>query len=279
MRKPRKLPCTQFLFYHKMMTKEIAKSVKEAPIMEQQGTGRICPRGASYYLWREGDTLAAVARSNGTTVQALRLLNPDVDFSAIAVGDEICMPSRSLTCQSGQPYTVRRGDTFYTIAQRYGISDLELAERNPDVSPTDLMVGDVICVPAESQGGSTPTPSQPSQPSTPTVSCPTGYAARRVQRGQTYADLLIDLNVSYQALRNANPTLRPGFLVAGTSFCAPPAGSRTACVGNRTYVVQDGDNLNSIARRLGTTNGRMLMLNPTLLPTDFSQAGTTICIP
>ena len=61
--------------------------------------------------------------------------------------------------------------------------------------------------------------------------------------------------------------------------CAPPAGSRTACVGNRTYVVQDGDNLNSIARRLGTTNGRMLMLNPTLLPTDFSQAGTTICIP
>ena len=92
-------------------------------------------------------------------------------------------------------------------------------------------------------------------------------------------DLLIDLNVSYQALRNANPTLRPGFLVAGTFFCAPPAGSRTACVGNRTYVVQDGDNLNSIARRLGTTNGRMLMLNPTLLPTDFSQAGTTICIP
>ena len=247
--------------------------------MEQQGTVRICPRGASYYLWREGDTLAAVARANGTTVQALRLINPDVDFSTLAVGDEICMPSRSLTCQSGQPYTVRRGDTFYSIAQRYGISDLELAERNPDVSPADLMVGDVICVPAESQGGSPQIPSQPSQPSTPTLSCPTGYAAHRVQRGQTYADLLIDLNVSYQALRNANPTLRPGFLVAGTSFCAPPSGSRTACVGNRTYVVQDGDNLNSIARRLGTTNGRMLMLNPTLLPTDFSQAGTTICIP
>ena len=94
------------------MPKEIAKSVKEAPIMEQQDTGRICPRGASYYLWREGDTLAAVARVNGTTVQALRLINPDVDFSTLAVGDEIYMPSRSLTCQSGQPYTVRRGDTF-----------------------------------------------------------------------------------------------------------------------------------------------------------------------
>lgn len=262
--------------------------------MEQQGqnmTGRICPRGASYYVWRAGDTIASVARSNHTTVQAIRLINEGMDFQTISAGTEICLPSQSLTCQSGQAYTIQSGDTLAGIAQRLGITELALSERNPDVNANDLMVGDVICIPADtgtSNGGpvldgtgqddNTVTP-QPIVPSRPALACPVGYSARRVQAGQTYADLLVDLNVSYKAMRNANPTLRPGFMVAGTPYCAPPAGTRETCSGSRSYAIQDGDSLGVIAQRLNTTTGRLLMLNPTLVPTDFSQAGVMICIP
>lgn len=232
--------------------------------MEQQN--RICPRGAGYYTWRTGDTLAAVARANGTTVQAIRLNNTGVDFATITPGTEICMPSQSLTCQSGQAYTVQQGETLATIAEKLGITQLALSERNPDLG--ELTAGDVICIPAEST---------PSDTATPGISCPIGYEAHQVELGQTYADLLVDLNVSYKAMRSANPTLRPGSLVAGTPYCAPPAGMRESCT--YSYTVQDGDNLASIARALDTTTGRLLMLNPTLLPTDFSQAGLMICIP
>ena len=265
--------------------------------MEQQPQnmpGRICPRGASYYIWRAGDTLAAVARTNGTTVQAIRLINEDVNFQTISAGAEICLPSRSLTCQSGQPYTIQAGDTLSGIAQRLGVTELALSERNPDVNANNLMVGDVICIPADSstsngpvldgtgQDDNTVTPQNPQQPITPSQPaqvCPIGYSAQRVQAGQTYADLLIDLNVSYKAMRSANPNLRPGFMVAGTPYCAPPAGTRETCSGRRSYTIEDGDSLAMIARRLNTTAGRLLMINPTLVPTDFSQAGVIICIP
>lgn len=44
-------------------------------------------------------------------------------------------------------YTVRRGDTFYGIARRYGTSAEALAVANPDLNPENLPVGRRIVVP------------------------------------------------------------------------------------------------------------------------------------
>ena len=44
-------------------------------------------------------------------------------------------------------YTVRRGDSFYLIAQRQGVQLRDLLEANPNIPPARLMVGDVLCVP------------------------------------------------------------------------------------------------------------------------------------
>ncbi len=293
--------------------------------MENQG--RICPRGASYYTWQAGDTLRSVAQQAGTTVQAIQLVNTDVDFSAIPIGTEICLPSQSYTCVSGMAYSVRAGETFTSIAADFGISTYELAERNPGVDQNNLMVGQVLCVPfmtggaggnnggaggnngsaggnngsAGSGNGSTsqpaepntpflPTPSVPTQPiqptpptiivpSTPSVNtCPSGYTRDTVRAGQTYTDLLLRHNVSYRAMRSANPRLSPGYLVVGQSYCAPPAGSRQVCSNLRSYTILPGEDLEIIASKIRVTKGRLLALNPTLLPTDFTP-GTAICIP
>lgn len=271
--------------------------------MENQG--RICPRGASYYTWQAGDTLRSVSQQAGTTVQAIQLVNPDVDFSAIAAGTEICLPSQSFTCVSGMAYSVRAGETFTSIAEDFGISTFELAERNPGVDQNSLMVGQVLCVPfmtgsngsngngganqpAEPSTPSLPTPSLPSQPSTPPVvivpstpsvnTCPSGYTRDIVRSGQTYADLLLRHNVSYRAMRNANPRLSPSYLVVGQAYCAPPTGTRQTCTNLQSYTILPGEDLETLATDLRTTKGRLLALNPTLLPSDFSS-GTVICIP
>jgi len=257
--------------------------------MEQQG--RICPRGASYYIWQEGDTLQSVAQKNKTTAQAIQLINEGLDFNTIAAGYEICMPSQSYTCMSGQTYTVQVGDSLSSIAERYGITVLELMERNPGIS-SGLLAGQTICVPESTVPSAPQQPSQPSRPQQPTVPsqpsrpqqpviplCRSGYTAGTIQRGQTYADLLIRHNVSYQAMRSANPTLSPGYLTTGRTYCAPPAGTRQVCTSaTRTYTIRSGENLTTLASALGTTRGRLLMLNPTLLPSDFAE-GSTICIP
>ena len=271
--------------------------------MENQS--RICPRGASYYTWQTGDTLQSVAHQAGTTVQAMQLTNPDVDFSTIAIGTEICLPSQSFTCVSGMAYSVRAGETFTSIAADFGISTFELAERNPGVDQNSLTVGQVLCVPFMTGNGSTengngsnqpaepstpnlPTPSVPSQPSTPptvivpstpsVTTCPSGYTRDVVRSGQTYADLLLRHNVSYRAMRTANPRLSPGYLVVGQAYCAPPTGTRQTCTGLHSYTILPGEDLETLAADLGVTKGRLLALNPTLLPSDFSS-GTVICIP
>ena len=262
-----------------------------------QTTGRICPRGASYYVWQSGDTAQQVAYNNGTTVQALQVLNPDVNFQTLPVGTEICLPSQVYTCISGRDYIVRAGDTFDSIAERLGITAYEIAERNPGVSSNNLTIGQVLCVPDTTvDNGQTPVvplppivdgpgQQQPAYPGNGTTgggtasSCPSGYTRRTVRSGQTYADLLVENNVSYQAMRITNPTLSPGFLITGTAYCAPPAGTRQICsTGTSSYTVQPGETLAMVAERFRTTQGRLLMLNPTLLPTDFSS-GTVICVP
>ena len=261
-----------------------------------QQTGRICPRGASYYTWQAGDTAQQVAYNNGTTIQAMQVLNPDVNFTTLPAGTEICLPSQVYTCISGTDYIVRAGDTFDIIAERLGITAYELAERNPGVSSTNLTIGQVLCVPDASTNNTPSDPGQipvvplppivtgpgqqqPAYPGPTQRTCPTGYTRRSVLSGQTYADLLVENNVSYQAMRTANPNLSPGYLIAGTTYCAPPAGTRQICsTGTQTYTVRPGETLAMVAERFGTTQGRLLMLNPTLLPTDFSS-GTIICVP
>ena len=259
-----------------------------------QQVGRICPRGASYYVWQAGDTAQQVAFNNGTTVQALQVLNPDVNFQTLPVGSEICLPSQIYTCISGRDYIVRSGDTFDSIAERLGITAFEIAERNPGVSSNNLTIGQVLCVP-DTTGNSTdsgqtpvvplppivtgPGQQEPAYPGNTSGACPSGYTRRTVRSGQTYADLLVENNVSYQAMRISNPSLSPGFLIAGAAYCAPPAGTRQICsTGTSSYTVRPGETLAMVAERFGTTQGRLLMLNPTLLPTDFSS-GTVICVP
>ncbi len=257
--------------------------------------GRICPRGASYYSWQEGDTLQTLASRFSTTVQAIQLLNSDIDFNTIGPGFEICMPSQSFTCISGQSYTVRPGDSLTSIAQRFGITLLELMERNPGAED-GILVGQVLCVPEGASAPSQPStpsrpqqPSQPSQPSRPQQpsqpqqpvirQCREGYGVGTIRRGQTYADLLIANNVSYQAMRAANPSLSPSQMYAGRTYCVPPTGTRQACTSAyRSYTVRPGEDLATLSERLGVSQGRLLMLNPALLPSDFAE-GNVICVP
>jgi len=44
-------------------------------------------------------------------------------------------------------YTVKRGDTFYSIARRYGTSADAITVANPSLNPRNLTIGQVITVP------------------------------------------------------------------------------------------------------------------------------------
>jgi 2',3'-cyclic-nucleotide 2'-phosphodiesterase/3'-nucleotidase len=51
------------------------------------------------------------------------------------------------TAAAGTRYKVKKGDTMWAIAQKYGISLASLREANPDVDPTKMRVGTVLVIP------------------------------------------------------------------------------------------------------------------------------------
>ncbi len=126
-----------------------------------------------------------------------------------------------------------------------------------------------------------PTPSLPSQPQITcpgTFCCPAGYTAATVGRGQTFTDLLLLHNVSYQALSAANPTLSVTSPQAGTRYCVPPAGSRRLCpTGSYSRVIGAGENIYTLAQSLGVTPGALLLINTMLAPGDFVP-GRVVCV-
>jgi len=58
-------------------------------------------------------------------------------------------------------YTIQSGDTFSGLAEKFNISQADLQNANPDVSPNSMPVGETLIIPDSSSavaGASTPTP-------------------------------------------------------------------------------------------------------------------------
>ena len=228
----------------------------------------VCGANSIKYTIGKGQTLFAIAQEFNTTVQAILDANPGLDVQLYYAGDVICIPQQTATlptqptgCVGGTAYTIRRGDSFYLIAQQFDIPLADLLAANPGVDPARLLVGQVICVPARVQ------------------TCPTGYSVHTVMRGQTFVDLQVLYNISYSALEQANQDVDIRNLQEGQQLCIAPVGTRGNCsTGKAAYVMGQGDTLAVLASRYGTSIGDILMANPLLTPTDFVQ-GRIICLP
>lgn len=213
----------------------------------------------------------------------------------------------------GYEYTVRRGDSFYLIANRLGVPLRDLLEANSDVNPARLMVGDVLCIPMEEDDqppaaqvpeSAAPAPEEaapvpaeepevtgdldapatsPDQPASPgsqpmddaILVCP--EANRHVvAQGETAADIQLRANLNLQTLQSANPTVDLTRLQAGQTLCVPD--TNVPCPVPATYTLLTDDTLESVALRLNASLSALLRANPCLAPGDF-RAGACIWIP
>ncbi|NLG68204.1 MAG: LysM peptidoglycan-binding domain-containing protein [Firmicutes bacterium] len=120
-------------------------------------------------LWHtvaRGETLWAVARTFGTTVELLMEVN-DLSTSAIREGQRLLVPVGGFGNWAGdwRGYTVRPGDTLSAIATRFHVSPSELARLNALRDPDSLRVGQRLKLPADlSERTGSPTGSGARQP-------------------------------------------------------------------------------------------------------------------
>lgn len=117
------------------------------------------PEGWLYYLVRFGDTFESLAARGGVALSELLQGNCKARSYPLEVGEALYVPQRLLAQPTATPMIcvrppgwqtilVQPGDTFFSIAYRYGIElPLLLAINCRTASQTDLYAGEAIYVP------------------------------------------------------------------------------------------------------------------------------------
>lgn len=111
------------------------------------------------YIVKSGETLLGIANRNGVAVSALRAAN-NINGDLIRVGDELVIPDCNSTPLTATPaptntpvpsgfesYTVKSGDTLYSIARLYNTTVQAIIDANQLSNPNALNIGDVLLIP------------------------------------------------------------------------------------------------------------------------------------
>ena len=155
---------------------------------------------------KRGETLWSIARLHNVSVGEIMDLN-HLENSTLRDGQSIKIPQQKTeTPEPGsRPLThlVVKGETFRTIARKYGITSKELEKSNPRVDPDIPKAGIKIILPAEKHEVSD------------TKAKPASLKTHAVTETDTYYLVAKKYGVTVAALTQANPgvnseKLRPG---------------------------------------------------------------------
>jgi LysM repeat protein len=136
-------------------------------------------------------------------------------------------PTLAPTPVPGFLYVVVRGDNFYRLASRFGVSLSQLYAVNHITNPNILFVGTVLIIPSDnvpvSTGGGVPNNPPPAPtvaPTTPPSQLP-GAFAYTVQRGDNLFRLSLRFGVSIARIKQLNGLVSDIIFIGQTLIIAP----------------------------------------------------------
>ena len=207
------------------------------------------------YTVRANDTLTGIADEFGLSLKQLADYNGLSVTSGVRVGQKLSLKetaqsraktndekATSQTKVATQSYTVKRGEYLKLIADRYALSNQELADLTAGLNAgSNLLVGQKINVPlndvkslATSSAKASPVKAEPQFK----------VESYKVQRGDTLYSIASQSKMSLSELADLNNLSTNSGLQVGQSIKIP-AGSTVP----DTYTVQSGDSLTAIASK------------------------------
>lgn len=206
---------------------------------------------AVFYTITDDDTLSEIAARYETTVENILRLNPSLEAENLIPGTRICVISgtnQPVECPIGfLPYNINEGDTLRKIAVRFNTTVDALILSNPDINPTNLTVGQRICI---SQGVR----------KLPPCDSQNYYVIRS---GDTLRSIASVFGVSVSEITAINQGLNPRNLTVGQVICLPLAPPQTEIVVNITAKTLTVYKNGSIFREYLVATGKPSTPTPT----------------
>jgi len=122
----------------------------------------------------QGDSLYTLSKRYGASVEAIQAANSLPD-AHLHVGQTLVIPGAGYSV-AGDTYKVQKGDTPHVIAERLGVSEKAMIERNK-LDPSRLHIGQVLFVPGAPGKIPTGAPSVAASESKPASAAPASNSA------------------------------------------------------------------------------------------------------
>lgn len=225
------------------------------------------------YVVQANDNLTSVANQFGLSVKQLADFNDLTVTSGLFVGQKLSLKDNSSTTAKKstekaaaksssiktKSYVVKRGEYLKLIADRYALSNQELAELTSGLNAgSNLMVGQKINVPINTvnQEASTSEKHATAKVDSPNIDINIKTETYKVQRGDTLYSIASQSKISLSDLAELNKISTSSGVYVGQTIKVP-AGSKVP----ESYVVQSGDSLSAIASKYNLSQDNLANLN------------------
>jgi len=144
-------------FYNTTMGVIITANRLTEPDLIQPGTKLFIPIGSAlsdingiWHMIAAGETIWDIAKRYKTSMQSIITSNKLTTPNQIKPGTKLFIPTgATFSEEKGRWYKIKKGDTIWSIAQRYKVNWRSIIRANPHVSTKKLHIGEEIFIPGE----------------------------------------------------------------------------------------------------------------------------------
>ena len=190
------------------------------------------------YVVQKGDTLYSIANKLGTTVSELKKEN-NLTTNTLQIGEVLRIPTKEIYEEEENIYIVKKGDSLYSIANKYNTTVDELKRIN-NLTSNILSIGQVLKLPSDKANN---------------VEKEENTISYTVQKGDSLYSIARKYDTTIDRIKDLN-NLTTNLLSIGQVLLIP-----TDTNLETTYTVKKGDSLYSIAKKYNTTVDRLKQLN------------------
>lgn len=201
------------------------------------------------YTVKKGDSLWKIANKYNTTVEKLKSANK-LKTNTLSVGQKLVIPSISVSPEVSDTYIVQKGDSLWSIANKFNMTVSELKNLN-NLTNNLLSIGQVLKIKDSSNNGKT---------------------TYTVQKGDSLWVIANKYGITTEELKSYN-NLTSNLLSIGQVLKIPQGKTSTENI----YTVKKGDSLWTIANRYNTTVEKIKVLNN--LTSNLLSIGQQLKIP
>lgn len=187
-----------------------------------------------YYIVKKGDSLWSIASKNNTTVDNIKKLN-NLSSNNLSVGQvlKLSYDAKKEDIKESNIYTVKKGDSLWLIANKYGTTVDELKSEN-NLKSNTLSIGQTLIIPEKKEN--------------------TNKISYVVKKGDSLWLIANKYDTTVEKIKSTN-NLKSNTLSIGQVLVIPSSSEFI------TYTVKKGDSLWVIANKYNTTVDNIKKLN------------------